>query len=365
MRLKFPIAHLVLIFASTELGACTETTSSYFMQDTALHAERGIDFVWLDNHRLRFYGYREASRATSDVHTTPRNIGSGFYIWDTKANKIVNDPSLEGAHRLCVQGDYVTFLRKSATVENGSQLVIRDKGQETVTQLVNMQWFNRFSCRYYTEKPEWIIPNHKILALRDGDGFIDWFPTEGPDSFRNKPLKFRPNMEADWIKLPMGTREVWHTLVRYAPFKNSYLIYPMSYIDPETGKEEPVGLWPKGKPVPMWWLEKDGTVTSETVPYMPFMRGGSRGYLPTKAGIFIYTHKTNDLGQPGDAGGYLSQAGGVRKIITGLLESVSISPDGCQLAFIHDPYDTVYAIDRLNRINVKVLNLCDEGTHAR
>jgi hypothetical protein len=356
---------LFIALICPQLGACTEVKSSYFIQDTGLHAERGIGFVWLDDHRVRFYGHREIHIDTGDLHNTPRKIGAGYYIWDTDRKEIVADPSLEGAMRLCVRGDYITFIRKSATDEKESLLVIRDKGQETVTRLVNIEWFNRFSCRYYNEKPEWISPNHKTLPLFDGDGFLDWFPTEGPDSVRNNPLRFRSDGKREWVELPIGTREVWHSLVNYAPFKRSYLLYPMTYIEPMTGKEEPIGPWPKEKPVRIWWLSPKGTVTTETVPYMPFMRGGSRGYFPAKTGIFIYTHKTDGLGKPGDAGGYLARNGRVTKLITGLLDDVSVSPDGCRVASIHDPYDTVHGIERLNRINVKVINVCEEVTHAR
>ena len=359
----FVLVPLVALICLLWAG-CVEGKSSYAVQDTALHAERGIEFVWLDDHRVRFYGYREVQIKAGDIHNTPHNIGTGYYIWDTDANQIVTDPSLEGAMRLCVHEDYMTFLRKSPSDKKHSLLVIRNEGQETVIPLANTEWFNRFSCRYYGEKPEWIIINHQTLPLIDGHGFLDWPPSEGPSPVQNQPLRFHPKSSSEWIELPIGTREVWRIDVRYASFKSSYFLHPITYIDPQTGKEEPIGPWPEGKAVPVWWLSPDGSVTTETVPYMRFMRGGSRGYFATRKGIFIYTHKTDGAGKPGDAGGYLARNGRVTKLITGLLDSVSISPDGCRVAFIHDPYDTVYGIERLNRINVKVLNVCQEDSHA-
>jgi hypothetical protein len=354
----------LIILVIPQMAACKEIDASHLIRDTGLHAERGIEFVWLDDHRFRFYGYREVQIKTGDIHNTPQNVGANYYIWDTDANQIVAEPSLDGAMRLCVHGDYLTFLRKSPADEKRSLLVVRDRGQETVKPLVNSEWFNRFSCRYYDEKPEWVIPNHKLLPLLDGHGFLDWFPSDGPDSVRNQPLRFHPRTFSEWFPLPIGTREVWRIDVRYAPFKNAYFLYPIRYIDSQTGKEEPIGPWPKGKPVPVWWLSPDGVVTTETVPYMRFMRGGSRGYFPTREGIFIYTHKTDGVGKPGDAGGYLARNGQVTKVITGMLEGVSVSPNGCRIALIHDPYDTIHGIERLNRINVKVLNICPEESHA-
>jgi hypothetical protein len=199
------------------------------------------------------------------------------------------------------------------------------------------------------------MPNHQTLPLVDGHGFLDWFSSIGSSSGQNEPLRFHPKSSSEWIALPIGTREVWRIDVRYAPFKNAYFLPPITYIDSKTGKEEPIGPWPKGKAVPVWWLSPDGSVTTESVPYMRFMRGGSRGYFPTRQGIFIYSHKTDGAGKPGDAGGYLARNGQATKLITGMVESVSVSPDGCRIALIHDPYDTIYGIERLNKINVKVL----------
>jgi hypothetical protein len=48
-----------------------------------------------------------------------------------------------------------------------------------------------------------------------------------------------------------------------------------------------------------------------------------------------------------------------------MLDSVSVSEDGCRVAFIHDPYDTIYGKDRLERITVKAINICEGGRDDR
>jgi hypothetical protein len=346
------------LLVGPQLAGCAEIKAPYPIQDTGLHAARSSELVWLDNHRLRFHGDRAAELKAEDVHKAPRFIGASDYIWDTEANRLVTEPSLEGAMRLCVQGDYRTFLRKSPIDEKKLFVVTQDKGQETVTPLVNAQWFNRFSCRYYEQKPEW-DRGHASLPLLDGQSSLFL-----KGSRQNNPIMFFPPNNEKGVPFPIGTRQVYHNLVQYASFKNAYLLYPIAYIDPETGKEDPIGPWPKGKSIPMWWLAPDGKVTTEEIPYMPFMRGGSRGFYPTREGLFITSHKIDDLGKPGDAGGYPAQKGSVTKIITGYLESTAVSPDGCQVALIYDPYDTVYGKDRLNRITVKTINLCQEAQHV-
>ena len=330
--------------------ACAEV-ASYPVKDSG-KTSRGIQ-GWLDNERVLFQ-----SEQPFTLKLQANESGKGQYIWNVSTGLITKDATLEGASKICLHGDMLTYIRKSAIDDKKWFVVVKTREGVTERPVVNLEWFNRFSCRYYDIKPDWLQPNHQTLPLRDGDGFLDWFPTGGSESFRNKPLRFRADDAADWLELPIGTREVWHNLVQYAPFKKSYLLYPIAYIDPRTGKEEPVGPWPHGKPVPIWWLTSEGNVMTETVPYMRFMRGGSRSYYPTREGIFISTHKADDLAKPGDAGGYLVRKSQVIKLITGMLDSVSVSPDGCRIAFVHDPYDTIYGKDRLNRITVKSINLC-------
>jgi hypothetical protein len=348
---------LFVLLVSLRLPACVDAHPSYSIQDTGLHADRtSSELVWLDNNHLRFYGYQAGEPQGPEFHGVPRLIGADYYIWDRDANRVVTDPSLEGAKRICVQGDVLTFLTPSPTDETKRLVVTREKGQETVRPLVNPEWFNRFSCRYYEHKPQW-DRGHASLPLLEGHGSLFF-----KDSRENNPiLFFFPNNETG-VPLKIGTRQVWHNLVKYAPFKDAYLLSPIVYIDPETGKEEPVGQWPKGKPVQVWWLTPDGKVTTENIPYMPLMRGGSRGFLPSREGIFIYSHKLDDIGKPGDAGGYLAQGDSVKKLITGLLENVSVSPDGCHVAFLHDPYT---AEPFYKRVHVKILSLCREAHYAR
>ena len=362
---KENVALLVVLFmllVCPQLSACSEIRPIYTIQDSG---KRGVGVSgWLDNDRVVFYSEQQAQAKVGDDPVGPSIVDAGYYVWNTESGTLSKDPRFEGAAKLCVQGNVVTFLRKSPGEEEQWLVVTRVNGEENVAPLVNTEWFNRFTCRYYQQRPEWAVSNHESLPLMDGHGFLDW--TSGEKQLReNQRITLYLTDEPEGIKLPIRMRQIWRSEVVYAPFKNAYLFAPHSYIDSETGREDPIGLWPKGKPVPVWWLKPDGTVTTETVPYMPFMRGGSRAFFPTREGIFVTSHKTDDLGKPGDAGGYLARNDRVTKLITGMVDRVSISSDGCRVAFVHDPYDTMYGKDRLNRITVKVINICQENRHAR
>jgi hypothetical protein len=347
------IAVLLLMVVSPQLAGCAEIKPVYPIYDSG---KPGVGISgWLDNDTVVFYSEQRA-QVKPGTQGPPPVLEAGYYVWNTAKGSLIIDSSLEDVAKVCVQGDVVTFLRKSPTDEKKWLVVTRENGQETVTPLVKTEWFNRFSCRYYEQKPQW-DRGYASLPLLEWHGSLLF-----KDSRQNNPILFFPPNNETGVPLPIGTRQVWHNLVQYAPFKNAYLLYPIAYVDPETGKEEPVGPWPKGKPVLVWWLSPDGKVTTENIPYMPFMRGGSRGFFPTREGIFLFTHKTDGMWKPGDAGGYLTKNGNVIKLITGMLENVTVSPDGCNVAFLHDPYIPEPVFER---VKMKVINVCEEARHVR
>ena len=354
MTHKFSLILLLgLLLASPQLAGCAEVKSVYPILDSG---KRGLGiYGWLDNDRVLFYSEQRVQAKPGDGPGPPPVLEAGHYIWDTTAGTLSKDSSLGGVSNFCVRGDRITFLRRSPADEKQLLVVTRLKGQEMVAPLVNAQWFNRFSCRYYEQKPEWDRGQYSLPLLEEHGSLLL------KDSRQNNPVMFYFPKNEKGVALPIGTRQVLHNLVQYAAFKNVYFLYPIAYIDPETGKEEPIGPWPKGKPVQVWWLAPDGKVTTEDIPFMPFMRGGSRGFFPTRGGIFIYSHKTDDLGKPGDAGGYLAQDGKVLKLITGMVDQVSISPDGCKVAFLHDPYTREPVFER---VKVKVVTVCEEARHV-
>lgn len=358
MQRLWLILTFLVMMVSPQLGGCAVGKPVYSTHDSG---KPGVGISgWLDNDTVVFYSEQRA-QAKPGAQGPPPVLEAGYYVWDIAKGTLNKDLSLHDAVKVCVQGNVVTFLRKSPTDGNKWLVVTREHGHETIAPFLKTEWFNRFSCRYYEEKPNWIIQGHETLPLMDGHGFLDWSLEEEVQPRQKRRITFYQSAYTDGIKLPISMRQVWRTEVVYASFKGGYLLAPHSYIDPETWKEEAIGLWPKGKPVPMWWMAPDGTVTTEEVPYMPFMRGGSRAFSPTRKGIFISTHKTDDMWKPGEAGGYLAQGGKVTKLITGMLEQITVSPDGCKVAFLHDPYVPAPVLER---VKVKVINVCEEGSHV-
>lgn len=348
------IVVLIVIVVSPQWAACAGTKSSYLIQDTGLHAERSrYEMVWLDNHRVRFYGYRSAEPQGPESHGVPRLVGAGYYIWDTDTKRLVVDPILEGAMRLCVQGDVMTFLKKSPDDERKRLVVTRVKGQETVTPLANIEWFNQFSCRYYEHKPDW-DRGHLSLPLLEEHGSLFW---KGSISGQNTPIMFYPSSDNRGIPLPIGTREAWPSLTRFVPFKNAYLLWGYSYIDKVTGTEYP--YIPLDKSQPLWWLTPDGRVQEQAIPIKPWMR--KQEFYAIQDGLLVASRGITDLGEPGVSGGYIVRHETEQKVMSGLLESVAVSPDGCKVALIHDPYtkEPFY-----KRVGLKIISVCEEAHHA-
>jgi hypothetical protein len=244
----------------------------------------------------------------------------------------------------------------------------RLSGEQTKL-LPHPYWFNPFSCRYYDTPPAWVVEGHATQPLLEEHGHLDWGSTLAHDEVKNTPMIFYPPSTKEGIQLPIGRREVWRYQIRHAGFRNAYFLFAVSYVDKTTGHEDPVGVWPKGRPLPVWWLTPDGKVTKIDLPYTPLLNGGSRGFYPTRTGVFAFFHgfggkrPPGDIG-PGDAGGYLVQGEKMTKLISGHVRSVVVSPNGCKVVFVHDPSDTEFGKDRFDRITVKMIDVCQGGTHG-
>jgi hypothetical protein len=149
--------------------------------------------------------------------------------------------------------------------------------------------------------------------------------------------------------------------VEYAPFSDSYFIRSDHYQHPDTGAvEEDGGRWPKGKPFPVWWIKADGYVKRIELPYTE-MLGGPKRLHPTQSGLFFLSGHVGFNGQHSTEG-YLIQDGRAMKVIRigGMIQDdgVSVSPNGCKVAFVYDPDDTQYIKDREHRITVKMIDVC-------
>jgi hypothetical protein len=188
-------------------------------------------------------------------------------------------------------------------------------------------------------------------------------PGDLQESLKNTSIHLHVPGSSTDIPLPIGRQEVWGQL-QYAPFKGAYFLPAANYFDETTGRERHGADWPKSHPHPAWYIYPDGTTERIEIPHLPFMEHGSLMFFGSRPGVFIVSHSLERSGKPGTAGGYFAQGQEVEKLSTGYITDAAVSPDGCKVAFVHDPHDTDKGIDRFGRITVKAINLCHGGPHA-
>ncbi len=315
--------------------------------------------AWLDNTHVAVNGELIDPQRSKQLAGDSSAREQGLYVWDTSTSTVTRHTKLEHQTSLCRYNDVLSFLQKGI-------IITWKPGQpQEKRPLPHPFWFNPFSCRYYDSPPLWVVQGRYTTPLLEEHGYLALEPV-GNDVPSEKQ-KFRK-----MLYLPGNTNGIELALpgglaigaLTYAPFRNAYLIPSDRYRDPATNQVEQSTSWPKGKPFPVWWLTPDGTVTEEVLAYHQFMsRASSRGFLPVKGGVFAWSHASVSLTNTGDAGGYLFRDGTVHKLIAGFLHSPVVSPDGCGVAFVHDPHDTKVPNERADRITVKVIDFCDGGIH--
>ncbi len=352
------VLSLLLLFLSPLFGACADSESPYPIKEAPIRPFPDLGYlIWLDNTQVLVSGYKELIPGPKGK--APKGyVDAGIYVWDTEQGTARREPSLENAGRLCIQGEYRSFIRRAPGSEKKWEIVAGTPGNEEVRLFPSKYWFNPKSCRYYDSKPQWVQDGHRRVPLLDEHGYLDLGGSFGKvpneEFFRNSPgTFFQPGREPGF-ELSIGRRYVSSSRISYVPFKNAYFIWASAYIDEKTGRE--TNPYPTGSRHPIWWLTPDGQVTSGDIPVEPWM-GASYGLHPTKVGLFVDTRSAKGFGRLGDAGGYLLQGRQKRKLIGGLLEKVAVSPDGCRIVFVHDPYVKKPVVERLT---LKVVDVCSE-----
>lgn len=237
------ILFLWLLFISPQLAACAEL-SPYPVKDSGLFSPDTAYITWLDNSRVLFYGYTGVEYAPDDPKKpdAPKKIvrfrEAGYYVWDIKKETVRRDASLNGRSKICIQGDYWSYIQPSKENDKEFLLVSGKKGEETERPYPKVHWFNPHSCRYYDTKPFWVIEGHRTVPLLEEHGYLDLGsvipPQPDPLTLRfenpNPAVSFYSAQAKNKFPLPIGWQEVGFIQVHYAPFSNRYLLSGLQYV---------------------------------------------------------------------------------------------------------------------------------------
>lgn len=309
---------------------------------------------WLDNDRALFPAYANERRVGPDGKEG--SAPPGIFIWDTKSNTYRRHADLQrGPWFLCFNKG---FLAYSIDGDNrGDQKVIK-AGMLGNEKLLPTETFWKLhpelkQCR---ESRAEVRPEHRDAAveqLRSEDGYIyiGRRETRGGHAIwthnQNDLVKFyRPGL-AEPIVLPILAKELgFAAYVSYSEAVDQYIIRPHTWRGRDVSSS--VGTWPKDIPIPIYFLSRDGKVSTINIPY-----GTWHPYrvFVIRRGLFWISNNAPSANSK-QAGGWLLRDGKVTKLFDHIVNAASVSPDGCKIA---------YAVNDFNRKTtefVKLIELC-------
>lgn len=348
---------LWLLLVSPQLAACSEL-APYPVKDSGMLAPDTAQVIWLDNARLLFNGYRGVEYSADDANKVVRYKDSGYYIWDTEKGTVQRDTSFDGKGKICVHGEYLSYIRRAKDDDQTFLLVSGKKGEVTERPYPKTHWFNPLSCRYYDQKPFWIVEGHQTIPLLEEHGYLDLGTRPEPDYLTlrldnpNPPINFYSVNAKKSFTLPIGWQEVGFPQVHYAPFSNRYLLSGLQYYDEKRGF---LPAWPRDTPPRVWWLKPDGSLEKEELPNISPLQGNPPRTVPIRTGLFVVAGNTRERPEPTAVGGYLIQGQHLQRVINGMLLRMSVSPDGCKVAVVNDTHEKKPVSER---IRLQIIQFC-------
>ena len=305
--------------------------------------------VWLDNERIF-------------IHTTANyNFGRPPYqsvIYNTKTKEITAAP-LSDIAISCIRDGNIMYGEKKP---NGEVVAYRgtiDNAIEHQAPEPNMHVDTNYDCDWdfnesATERD--VLP-YKAKLYKDN--FIEIFErtTRLAEHERNRwerehgvpqvggvlgKILYYPYEGAKGTKLPPLGGEMG---IPYSEYLQSYVI-GMQYYDPE----EPESL-------SFWLLNRNGEL--KEVPYPTNMLIGKAYALPIKVGYLVeYNSGKFTMNDPGARGLYLISNDKIQPLIIGDVQNVRVSPNGCQVTFIHASNTSEYLSTTKPYRTLKLIDFC-------
>jgi hypothetical protein len=310
------------------------TQSPYPVMDSGVWADwHGYiqSIYWVDNGRVIFQTVKDNDKTR--VSSGPFNLS----VWELGKGVKAHTPYANGVH-VCVRDGMVRY---TLVDEKGIYHPFYGKfGEEKAIPLIKRTYSDELNCPIKSD-PEIVAKlaqGRNIYPLLDRHGYLDVGSIKHKPGV-NEPAVFYPFGHAKGIELPIRGRDINTVRLRYYPFKGAYLVY-----DFHSGGDK------KGERV--WWLYPNGRTEEEITPARPY---------PTRKGVVTMWGKGRSAKDPGSVGLYLWSGENPVKLIAGFAEDITVSPDGCKLAFAHYPYLDATLIKDPAPITLKVINLCPEA----
>jgi hypothetical protein len=312
---------------------------------------------WVGNARLLFEGIDKSDMdaALADGKPHPVQRLKRLYLWDgrSRAVRFYADGAglcvANGVVRFTLRIDRASAVRIVREGPPGSEAVVRidmpgkDGRADTV--------YSPLACKSYARgdlSPP-APPGRRVVVLREGDGYLRAGPVgmaERVEAFRahgRENIKLFGPRNPTGIDLPI-TLEQGPGYPIYSEYLGAYVTLPR----PRGSAPGRITPWPRGLPFTVYSFNASGDAREITIPYGEW--GAIAWAQPTSAGWIFAGH-----GAPTPkAGLFIYSSGAVRRLDSGYVYEIAVSPDGCRAG--------VAIKNRLLEINaptnLRIVDLC-------
>jgi len=150
------------------------------------------------------------------------------------------------------------------------------------------------------------------------------------------------------VEVPVQVRQVSFGCTRFDVLTNRFLVWNCGVM---SGSSSYRG-WQETGCRPYWWISvPNGHAERHCIPYGPWAEG-SLELLPARDSVF-FTSKTSSSKV---SGLYRIEDNAARRMLSGIFENPTTSPDGCLVAFSYAPHQTQAVLG----LTVAATDVCDE-----
>ena len=355
MMQRLLLVLILLLMALNSQLAISADRPAFALKDSGFQASSKHRIYWLDNDRVIFTGYEINLEKIDKKGRYERE--QNIYIWDTRENR--RTVYVKNASLGCYFRGYIRYSILEGPSKKGPM------GQERT--YLDMYYSKE---TWEGEPPEWEegVEMHPITCKSyrsRGVGYVDLLPEHGYLDYRRPreyssedkvPITWYRADDIGGAKLPLMVHAYLNSsAVRYEEFMNGYVLGTTNFIE-STKKSSSL----RDDSFSIWLFLTEGNVSELVMPRRDWMGGGSRSFYPARSGVFSWTHiRGRHKELPGDAGAYWIHGDRVEKVISEEVgpDSLRVSPDGCKVAFVSEPYEKRQPYIRNSSLHI--LHVCE------
>lgn len=317
---------VTVLFVILVLSSLNSTVKPYKVMNSGVTSNDEI--FWLDNNRIFFY---------SNEKLAPFGGPRKGVVWDTSTGKFtIHHQFGEWGRVICVRDTRVFYSildknTRDATYYFGPL----GEGRGYPPPGEDMRIDPYFNCDWVPKKANGPVnPGEDFprrYKLRD-ENYIEELGDRKRDSKEHRRMIYRERDGDRGTEMPFDFVE--HNIT-YNQFLDAYVVNPRNVVYPKTDF--------------YWVIERNGTIKEHRYPQLWTKLQGR--VHPLREGYLIYCGEAK---RGAGTSLFLVRGGKTERLMEGFINHISISPDGCRIAFTH-------AKNVMQRTTLKMINICKGG----